>query len=59
MIEKTVGNRRTSREEGETDEIQEESGCKIGLRVNPKTKHYFPMERVVKRTASSEVVRPQ
>ena len=59
MIEKTVGNRRTSREEGETDGIQEESGCKIGLRVNPKTKHYFPREGVGKRTAGSEVVRHQ
>jgi hypothetical protein len=43
MIEKTVGKRRRPKE-GETDGTQEESGCKIDLRVNPKRKDYFPRE---------------
>ena len=47
MIEKTVRNRRRSREEGKTDGIQEESECKIDLHrgVNPKRKDYVPRER--------------
>jgi hypothetical protein len=61
MIEKTVGNQRRSREEGETDGIQEESGYKIDLHrgVNTKKKRLVSGKGVGKRTASSEIVRHQ